>query len=123
MNWNNPELKNVTISGNTPSPSQGCVRTLFKVGGTTSEETSITMPSDINIIRMEATNKYFAQIKFEDKDNNVVSVVNPSNNESLPHKALYVNGEKCSTDGTSYQFKYTSYSPHVAYNHNDGYVA
>ena len=114
VNWNNPELKNVTISGNTPSPSQGCVRTLFKVGGTTSEETSITMPSDINIIRMEATNKYFAQIKFEDKDNNVVSVVNPSNNESLPHKALYVNGEKCSTDGTSYHFKYTSSSPHVA---------
>lgn len=114
VNWNNPELKNVTISGNTPSPSQGCVRTLFKVGGTTSEETSITMPSDINIIRMEATNKYFAQIKFEDKDNKVVSVVNPSNNESLPHKALYVNGEKCSTDGTSYHFKYTSSSPHVA---------
>lgn len=114
VNWNNPELKNVTKSGNTPSPSQGCVRTLFKVGGTTSEETSITMPSDINIIRMEATNKNFAQIKFEDKDNNVVSVVNPSNNESLPHKALYVNGEKCSTDGTSYHFKYTSSSPHVA---------
>lgn len=122
VNWNNPELKNVTISGNTPSPSQGCVRTLFKVGGTTSEETSITMPSDINIIRMEATNKNFAQIKFEDKDNNVVSVVNPSNNESLPHKALYVNGEKCSTDGTSYHFKYTSSSPHVASIDNDGYV-
>lgn len=122
VNWNNPELKNVTISGNTPSPSQGCVRTLFKVGGTTSEETSITMPSDINIIRMEATNKYFAQIKFVDKDNKVVSVVNPSNNESLPHKALYVNGEKCSTDGTSYHFKYTSSSPHVASIDNDGNV-
>ncbi len=122
VNWNNPELKKVTISGNTPSPSQGCVRTLFKVGGTTSEETSITMPSDINIIRMEATNKYFAQIKFVDKDNNVVSVVNPSNNESLPHKALYVNGEKCSTDGTSYHFKYTSSSPHVASIDNDGNV-
>lgn len=122
VNWNNPELKNVTKSGNTPSPSQGCVRTLFKVGGTTSEETSITMPSDINIIRMEATNKNFAQIKFEDKDNNVVSVVNPSNNESLPHKALYVNGEKCSTDGTSYHFKYTSSSPHVASIDNDGNV-
>jgi len=122
VNWNNPELKNVTISGNTPSPSQGCVRTLFKVGGTTSEETSITMPSDINIIRMEATNKNFAQIKFVDKDNNVVSVVNPSNNESLPHKALYVNGEKCSTDGTSYHFKYTSSSPHVASIANDGTV-
>lgn len=114
VDWNNTGLNNVTMSGKTPSPSQGCVRKLFQVGGTTSGETSITMPSDINIIRMEATNKYFAQIKFEDKDNNVVSVVNPSNNESLPHKALYVNGEKCSTDGTSYHFKYTSSSPHVA---------
>lgn len=115
VNWNNPELKNVTKSGNTPSPSQGCVRTLFKVGGTTSEETSITMPSDINIIRMEATNKNFAQIKFVDKDNSnkVVSVVtNPSNENSLPRKALYVNG--VDTDGTSYGFKYTSSSPHVA---------
>lgn len=123
VNWNNPELKNVTKSGNTPSPSQGCVRTLFKVGGTTSEETRITMPSDINIIRMEATNKNFAQIKFEDNSNNVVSVVNPSNNEPLPHKVLYVNGEKCSTDNTSYHFKYTSSSPHVAsINSNTGEV-
>lgn len=114
VNWNNPELKNVTISGNTPSPSQGCVRTLFKVGGTTSEETSITMPSDINIIRMEATNKNFAQIKFVDNsnNNNVVSVVKNPTKESLPCKALYVNGVH--TDDTSYKFKYTSSSPHVA---------
>lgn len=115
VNWNNPELKNVTISGNTPSPSQGCVRTLFKVGGTTSEETSITMPSDINIIRMEATNKNFAQIKFVDNNNNkeVSLVPNPSEN-SLPRKELYVNGVETHTDGTSYNFKYTSSSPHVA---------
>lgn len=115
VNWPDNDLKNVSISGNTPSPSQGCVRTLFKVGDTTSGETSITMPSDIDIIRMEATNKNFAQIKFVDKDNsnNVVSVVtNPSNENSLPRKALYVNG--VDTDGTSYGFKYTSSSPHVA---------
>lgn len=116
VDWNNTGLNNVTISGKTPSPSQGCVRKLFQVGGTTSGETSITMPSDINIIRMEATNKYFAQIKFVDKDNsnNVVSVVTNPTKESLPCKALYVNGEKCSTDDTSYKFKYTSSSPHVA---------
>ena len=117
VNWNNPELKNVAILGNTPSPSQGCVRTLFKVGGTTSGETSITMPSDINIIRMEATNKYFAQIKFVDNNNKEVSVVtNPSEN-SLPRKELYVNGVErlnSHTNGTSYDFKYTSSSPHVA---------
>lgn len=115
VNWNNPELNNVTITGNTPSPSQGCVRTLFKVGGTTSGETSITMPSDINIIRMEATNKNFAQIKFVDNSNNVVSVVtNPNNENPLPRKELYVNGVETHTDGTSYNFKYTSSSPHVA---------
>lgn len=112
VNWNNPELNNVTITGNTPSPSQGCVRTLFKVGGTTSGETSITMPSDINIIRMEATNKYFAQIKFVDNNNEEVSVVtNPNNENPLPRKELYVNGV---IDNTSYDFKYTSSSPHVA---------
>ena len=127
VNWNNPELKNVTISGNTPSPSQGCVRTLFKVGGTTSGENSITMPSGINIIRMEATNKYFAQIKFVDNNNKEVSVVkNPSDEKSLPRKDLYVNGvERLNpyTDGTSYDFKYTSSSPHVAsINRNTGEV-
>lgn len=120
VNWNNPELKNVTKSGNTPSPSQGCVRTLFKVGGTTSEETSITMPSDINIIRMEATNKNFAQIKFVDNNNNVVSVVKKSKDgkgDSLPSLDLYVNAVErlhSQTDNTSYNFKYTSSSPHVA---------
>lgn len=114
VNWNNTELNNVTISGNTLSPSQGCVRTLFKVGGTTSGETSITMPSDINIIRMEATNKYFAQIKFVDNSNNVVSVVtNPNNENPLPRKELYVNGAEC-VNTQSYDFKYTSSSPHVA---------
>lgn len=114
VNWTDNDLKNVSISGNTPSPSQGCVRTLFKVGGTTSGETSITMPSDINIIRMEATNKNFAQIKFVDNsnNNNVVSVVKNPTKESLPRKTLYVNGVH--TDDTSYHFKYTSSSPHVA---------
>ena len=128
VNWKNAALKNVTITGNTPSPSQGCVRTLFKVGGTTSGETSITMPSDINIIRMEATNKSFAQIKFVDNSENVVSVVKKSKDGSgnpLPHMDLYVNAvERLNphTDGTSYNFKYTSSSPHVASIDADGKV-
>lgn len=115
VDWNKSTLTSVSISGNTSSPSQGCVRTLFKVGDTTSGETSITMPSDINIIRMEVTNKNFAQIKFVDNSNNVVSVVtNPNNENPLPRKELYVNGVETHTDGTSYHFKYTSSSPHVA---------
>lgn len=125
VNWTDNDLKNVSISGNTPSPSQGCVRTLFKVGGTTSGETSITMPSDINIIRMEATNKNFAQIKFVDNvdnSNNVVSVVtNPSDTNPLPRMELYVNGAKC-VNTQSYKFKYTSSSPHVASIDDNGTV-
>lgn len=120
VKWNNTELKNVTISGDVLSPSQGCVRTLFKVGDTTSGENSITMPSDIDIIRMEATNKYFAQIKFVDNNNKVVSVVKKSKDgdgDPLPRLDLYVNAvERLQphTDNTSYNFKYTSSSPHVA---------
>ena len=114
VNWDNTDLNNVSKLDNIPSPRPGYVRTLFEVGGATSEETSITMPYDIDIIRMEATNKSFAQIKFVDNSNNVVSVVNPSENP-LPRKVLYVNGVETPTDdGTSYHFKYTSSSPHVA---------
>lgn len=121
VNWPDNDLKNVSIS-DTLSLSQDCVRTLFKVGDTTSGETSITMPSDINIIRMEATNKNFARIKFVNNLKNVVSVVtNPSEN-SLPHKELYVNGVKTHTDDTSYHFKYTSSSPHVASIDDNGTV-
>lgn len=116
--WTDNDLQNVSVFGEVPSPSQGCVRPLFKVGGTTSGETSITMPSDINIIRMEATNKSFAQIKFVDNSENVVSVVkNPSNEKSLPRMDLYVNAVERlhqKIDNTSYNFKYTSSSPHVA---------
>ena len=128
VDWTKSTLTSVSITGNTPSPSQGCVRTLFKVGGTTSEETSITMPSGINIIRMEATNKSFAQIKFVDNSNNdkVVSVVkNPSNKESLPRMDLYVNAVERlnhNKDNTSYHFKYTSSSPHVASINDKGEV-
>lgn len=125
VDWNKSTLTSVSISGNTTSPSQGCVRTLFKVGDTTSGETSITMPSDINIIRMEATNKYFAQIKFVDNvdnSNNVVSVVtNPSDTNPLPRMELYVNGAKC-VNTQSYNFKYTSSSPHVASIDDNGNV-
>lgn len=112
VNWADNDLNNVSKLGNIPSPRPGCVRTLFKIGDTTSGENSITMPSDIDIIRMEATNKSFAQIKFVDNSNSVVSkVTNPSEN-SLPTKVLYVNGEE--SNNTSYRFKYTSSSPHVA---------
>lgn len=126
--WTNNDLRNVSVLGEVPSPSQGCVRPLFRVDDTTSGENSITMPSDINIIRMEATAKYFAQIKFVDKDNKVVSVVKKSkdgNMDPLPRLYLYVNAVERRYgyhDGTKYEFKYTSSSPHVASIDKDGNV-
>ena len=116
----NSDLQNMSIFGYIPSPSQGCDRQLFKVGDTTSGENSITMPSDIDIIRMEATNKSFAQIMFVDRTNNnkVVSVVtNPSDPTALPRMDLKVNNNERlhqKIDDTIYKFKYTSSSPHVA---------
>lgn len=133
VNWNNPELlKNVTISGDVLSPSEGCVRTLFKVGDTTSGENSITMPSDIDIIRMEATNKYFAQIMFLDKTHpdpqhpvSVVTNPDPNNKNALPDPYLYVNATERlhgKNPETNHKFKYSSSSPHVASIDDDGKV-
>lgn len=129
VGWNNNGLQNVPVFGDLPSPSQDCVRTYFKVGDATSGESSITitMPSDIDIIRMEATAKYFAQIKFVDKNNKVVSVVKKSkdgNMDPLPRLDLYVNAVERlhpNPDNT-YEFKYTSSSPHVASIDKDGNV-
>lgn len=132
LDWTN-KLKNMSIFGYIPSTSQGCDRQLFKVGDTTSGENSITMPSAIDIIRMEVTDKYFAQIKFVDKKNTdqVVKVVrNPANDvDALPRLDLYVNnGERLHTEDEQQKlqptpkFKYTSSSPHVASIDADGKV-
>ena len=131
LDWTN-KLKNMSIFGYIPSTSQGCDRQLFKVGDTTSGENSITMPSAIDIIRMEVTDKYFAQIKFVDKKNTdqVVKVVrNPAVVDALPRLDLYVNnGERLHTEDEQQKlqptpkFKYTSSSPHVASIDADGKV-
>ena len=131
VNWEG--LTDITISKmvkplNIPSPSDGCTRQAFKVmKAETGEENSITMPSAIDIIRMEAANKNFAQIVFVDKKTKqkVTVVRNPANDDALPDKNLYVNTtERLNPlwDGTSYNFKYTSSSPHVASIDADGKV-
>ena len=127
--WNGAEITNMGINVSLPSPTEGCERHAFKV--TTAEveaEKSITMPSDIDIIRMETTAKYFAQIKFVDRQNTqkVVSEVrNPADENALPDTYLFVNAVERlhpHTDGTSYNFKYTSSSPHVASIDKEGKV-
>lgn len=126
VDWKNNDLQNMSIFGYIPSPSQGCDRQLFKVGDTKSGENSITMPSDIDIIRMEATNKYFAQIKFVDKTtNDVVSVVNNPTNDELPRLDLYINAVERlhkKNPETNHKFKYSSSSPHVASIDDNGNV-
>lgn len=128
VKFNDSDLRNMSIFGYIPSTSQGCDRQLFEVRDTTSGENSITMPSDIDIIRMEATDKSFAQIMFVDRTNhnNVVSVVtNPSDTLALPRMDLKVNHKERlhpHWDGTSYNFTYTSSSPHVASINDKGEV-
>lgn len=135
VNWEGL-TEGITISKmvkplNIPSPSDGCTRQAFKVmKAETGEENSITMPSAIDIIRMEATDKYFAQIKFVDNNNNVVSVVkDPADEKALPRMDLYVNAVErlnSNDEATKLQteptFKYTSSSPHVASIDADGNV-
>lgn len=124
--WNEAKIINMGINVSLPSPTEGCERHAFKV--TTAEveaEKSITMPSDIDIIRMEATNKFFAQIKFVDNSNNVVSVVkNPANEDALPRKDLYINAvERLHKENPeNHKFKYSSSSPHVASIDDEGKV-
>lgn len=124
VKFKNSDLQNMSIFGYIPSPSQGCDRQLFKVDDKTSGENSITMPSAIDIIRIESTDKSFAQIMFVDKTNNdeVVSVVtNPSETTALPRMDLKVNNvERLHTKDEQQKlqptpkFKFTSSSPHVA---------
>ena len=128
VDWKDSDLQNMSIFGYIPSPSQGCDRQLFKVGDTTSGENSITMPSAIDIIRMETTGKFFAQIKFVDKTNKEVSVVKKSkdgNGDPLPRLDLYINAvERLHKENpeTNHKFKYSSSSPHVASIDDEGKV-
>lgn len=115
--WTGEKMTNVDLTVDLPSPpSVDFKRRGFKVK-TAEVGASIKMPSDIDIIRMEATDKYFAQIKFVDKTNDVVSVVKNPTNDALPRLDLYINAverlHKVNPE-TNHKFKYSSSSPHVA---------
>ena len=125
--WKGAEITNMGINVSLPSPTEGCERHAFKVTTAVVEaEKSITMPSDIDIIRMEATNKYFAQIKFVNKTtNDVVSVVKNPTNDEIPRLDLYINAvERLNNKNpeTNHKFKYSSSSPHVASIDDNGNV-
>ena len=121
---------NMNIQTDIPSPSDDCYRRIFKVTNEKEgvKENSITMPSNIDIIRIENTAKSFAQIKFVDQKapQNVISEVkNPANNNALPRLDLYINAVERlhKTDPEkNHKFNYSSSSPHVASIDADGNV-
>ncbi|MCI6370759.1 MAG: hypothetical protein MR819_07170, partial [Prevotella sp.] len=121
---------NMNIQTDIPSPSDDCYRRIFKVTNEKEgvKENSITMPSNIDIIRIENTAKSFAQIKFVDQKapQNVISEVkNPTDNNALPRLDLYINAvERLHKENpeTNHKFNYSSSSPHVASIDADGNV-
>lgn len=115
VDWNGSTIKDI-LQLDIPSTSDDCWRRIFKLTNNVVDGNSITMKSDIDIIRIENTAKYFAQIKFVDNtdDNKVISEVkNPKDNNALPRLDLVINGTERSLQG-EYKFIYTSSSPHVA---------
>lgn len=128
VDWTNSTNSNMGLQLDIPSPSDDCYRRMFKVANKGEEEISITMPSDIDIIRIENTAKSFAQIKFVDQKapQNVISEVkNPANNNALPRLDLYINAVERlhKTDPEkNHKFNYSSSSPHVASIDADGNV-
>lgn len=117
-NYNNQNMKQIV---GIPSVNEEYDRAGFKITDAgDGKENSITMPSDIEISAIEATDKYFAQIKFVDRQNpsQVKSVVeNPKDTLDLPRMDLYINNverlHKADPE-TGHKFSYTSSSPHVA---------
>ncbi|MCI6509473.1 MAG: alpha/beta hydrolase-fold protein [Prevotella sp.] len=118
VNYNNQNMNQIV---GIPSVNEEYDRAGFKITGAgDGKENSITMPSDIEISAIEATDKYFAQIKFVDRQNTsqVKSVVeNPKDTLDLPRMDLYINNverlHKADPE-TGHKFSYTSSSPHVA---------
>lgn len=118
VNYNNQNMNQIV---GIPSVNEGYDRAGFKITDAgEGKVNSITMPSDIEISAIEATDKYFAQIKFVDKQkpSQVKSVVkDPKNADDLPRMDLYINNverlHKADPE-TGHKFYYTSSSPHVA---------
>lgn len=121
LNWND-KTTGIALRVALPASDSDCDRTGFKVSENSGTLTncSFTMPADITIKDIFVTNKYFAEIRFVDKNNTasiVKSVVNPANENALPRMDLYVNNvERLHNGGSTseYNFKYSSSAPHVA---------
>lgn len=119
--WHQYQNQNMNLIVEIPSVNNGDDRVGFKITDAgDGKENSITMPSDIEISAIEATDKYFAQIKFVDRQNpsQVKSVVkDPKIADDLPRMDLYINNverlHKADPE-TGHKFSYTSSSPHVA---------
>lgn len=127
--WHLYQNQNMNLIVEIPSVNNGDDRVGFKITDAgDGKENSITMPSDIEISAIEATDKYFAQIKFVDRQNpsQVISVVkDPKIADDLPRMDLYINNvERLHKENpeTNHKFNYSSSSPHVASIDDDGNV-
>lgn len=120
--WNGYQNQNMKLPVGIPSVNEGYDRAGFKITDAgDGKENSITIPSDIEISAIEATDKYFAQIKFVNRNNTSeeISVVkNPKDTLALPRMDLYINNVERlynpNEKTKDYTFSYTSSSPHVA---------
>lgn len=117
--WTGCTNQNMDLHVKIPSVNKGYDRVGFKITAK-GDEHSITIPSDIEISAIEATDKHFAQIKFVNQTNTSeeISVVkNPQSANDLPRMDLYINDverlHKADPE-TWHKFSYTSSSPHVA---------
>ena len=119
--WDTYQNQNMNLIVEIPSVNNGYDRVGFKITDAgDGKENSITMPSDIEISAIEATDKNFAQIKFVDRHNpsQIISVVkDPKIADDLPRMDLYINNVERlhqADPETGHKFSYTSSSPHVA---------
>ena len=113
--WNGYQNQNMNLPVGIPSVNEGYDRAGFKITDAgDGKENSITIPSDIEISAIEATDKYFAQILFEDKNTSkeISVVTDPQSADYLPRTVLKINNVPRDLNG--YSISYTSSSPHVA---------
>ena len=121
VNYNNQNMNQIV---GIPSVNEEYDRAGFKITDAgDGKENSITIPSDIEISAIEATDKYFAQILFEDKNTSkeISVVTDPQSADYLPRTVLKINNVPRDLNG--YSISYTSSSPHVASVDSKGNVA
>ena len=122
VTWDDSMCENMKQWFGLPPVNREDNRHQFKIAAAGDDlvNSSITMPSDIEISAIEVTDKSFAEIRFNDKKpyDEICVVKDPKGSDDLPRMDLYINSverlHKSDEDIKKYKFSYTSSSPHVA---------